>query len=622
MDHSESSVIKLIQGGDRSKWIARSNRDLKFFTGNEMKRITSNYRTVLGRGGFGEVYEGVLEDGSIVAVKRLIHNVKGSFAKELFVHRKINHKNVVRLIGYCIDENSLTMVTEYIPKGNLSGALHKDNIPISLDTRLRVAIECAEALGYMHSEMYTRVIHGDVKPANILLDDKLGAKISDFGISRLVNTENTLYTLNVVGSLGYVDPLFAQDGRLTAMSDDYSFGVVLLELITRKKARTENGEMHLVGTFTQALAKGARRVREMFDAEIATPSDMKTVEEIAKLAGKCLTLELNKRPDMLEVAERLRKLGKVPLQRQEGMFSWSRRRKKQQSPAQTCAAQSPSRQSITSWNGSVISFSSAAAALSSDLEDVLDSSAEALGKGTVGTTYKVALDNGSVIAVKRLEGVELPKEEFEQRMAAIGAIECGNIVPLLGYYFTDEDKFVSYLYMPMGSLAKALHGDQAKPMDWDQRLCILSNVVEAAEFIHSLGPLSCHGNIKSSNVLLEDTHIARLSEHGLGTLRPFSKASGYRAPEVTDQKNVSQKADVYSFGILMLELFTRKAPVNEARPEEGVDLLRLVSSVAREKWVTQVLDTEFRLPDGDGEMELIILQLHSSPLTAAVTMPT
>jgi serine/threonine protein kinase len=311
--------------------------------------------------------------------------------------------------------------------------------------------------------MYTRVIHGDVKPENILLDDMLGAKISDFGISRLVNTESALYTLNVVGSLGYMDPLFAQDGRLTAMSDVYSFGVVLLELITRKKARTENGEMNLVATFTQALAKGARRVREMFDAEIATSSDMKTVEEIAKLAAKCLTLELNKRPEMLEVAERLRKLG-IPLERQERRFSWSWRRKKQQSTTQASADgddSRSSRQSITSWNGSVISFSSAMPdAGVSDLEDVLEgASAEALGKGTLGTTYKVALDNGSVIAVKRLEDVDLPKEEFEQRMAAIGAIECGSTLPLLGYHFTNEDKFVSYLYMPMGSLAKALHGN-------------------------------------------------------------------------------------------------------------------------------------------------------------------
>jgi serine/threonine protein kinase len=311
MDYPDIVVRDLIQGSDRSKWIAHSNHNVKCFTEDDIIRFTNNYETMLGRGGFGEVYEGVLDDKSVVAVKRFINNVKEDFAKELTVHREINHRNVVRLVGYCLGENALMMVTEYIPNGNLSDALHGDNIPVSLDTRLRIAIECAEALGYMHSQMYTQVIHGDIKPANILLDDGLKAKISDFGISRLVNTENTLYTLNVIGSIGYMDPLFAQNGRLTAKSDVYSFGVVLLELITRRRARTEGGGIGLVGSFTDSLSKGLRHVREMFDPAIATSSDMKTIEEIAKLIGKCLRMQIDKRPEMLVVAERLRSLRKA-----------------------------------------------------------------------------------------------------------------------------------------------------------------------------------------------------------------------------------------------------------------------------------------------------------------------
>jgi len=113
----------------------------------------------------------------------------------------------------------------------------------------------------MHSHMYTHVIHGDIKPANILLDGKFHAKLTDFGISRLVNTDKTLYTENVVGSIGYMDPSFARDGLLTSKSDVYSFGVVLLELIARKKAITVVDNVNIVSAFTNALARGTRGVR-------------------------------------------------------------------------------------------------------------------------------------------------------------------------------------------------------------------------------------------------------------------------------------------------------------------------------------------------------------------------
>ncbi|VAI23544.1 unnamed protein product [Triticum turgidum subsp. durum] len=215
MDLRESMVPDMIQRDDRSKWLSHSNHNIKSFTEDEIRRITSNYETIIGKGGFEEVCKGVLQDGRTVAVKRFIRNEEENFAKELKVHCEINHKNVVRLIGYCAEENALMIVSEYISKGNLSDVLHHECIPITLDTRLRIAVECSEALCYMHSQMYTQVIHGDIKPANILLDDNFNAKVSDFGISRLVNTDSTLFTDRVIGSIGYTDPLFARSGHLT-----------------------------------------------------------------------------------------------------------------------------------------------------------------------------------------------------------------------------------------------------------------------------------------------------------------------------------------------------------------------------------------------------------------------
>ncbi|VAH53120.1 unnamed protein product [Triticum turgidum subsp. durum] len=646
-------VTQLIQEEHRLKWIARSNHDVKCFTEHEITRFTDNYKSVIGKGAFGEVYEGVLEDKTMIAIKRFICNVKENFAKELIVHREINHKNVVRLIGYCVDEDALMVITEYIPKGNLSNILHQDITPIALDTRLRIAIECAEALGYMHSQMYTQVIHGDIKPANILLDDELRAKISDFGISRLVNTENTLYTLNVIGSIGYMDPLFAQNSRLTAKSDVYSFGVVLLELITRKKARTEDGEIGLVESFIQSLSKGFRRVREMFDPEIATSSDMKTIEEIAKLAGKCLRMQHDKRPEMLEVAERLRKLRKVAHQVQEKptLFPWGRKNKlalaeipslesssssqngrtvarTEKTPSQESSGSTPKTRIVAPAKplsplshliiqnvGTSIVWS-AMTGQWFDLKDLLGASTEVLGKGTVGTTYRATLDSGYELVVKRLKDVDLGEAIFGRLVMLFGTIQNKHVAPLLWYYCSKDEKLLVYNVIPLGSLAKALHGDQGSgpaPLDWEQRLAISLAAAHGVQAIHLAGPSSCHGNIKSSNILLTGTHDACVSEHGLITLGIYSNASGYRAPEVTHNRWVSQKSDVYSFGILLLELLTRKSPLgNRFQDDRGVDLPRWVCSITPEEWRAEVFDVELLArgqKDGKEECMVRLMQL-------------
>ncbi|GJN38945.1 hypothetical protein PR202_gb28028 [Eleusine coracana subsp. coracana] len=176
----------------------------------------------------------------------------------------------------------------------------------------------------MHSQMYGQVIHGDIKPANILLDESLNAKISDFGISKLLSTDKTLYTTHVIGSIGYMDPFFVRTGRLTSKSDVYSFGVVLLELISRRKAIDDDGTISLTEDFTRALSK-KKKIRELFDVEIADVDNMKILEQIGKLAAKCLAMEIDIRPEMKDVAECLRVLRKSQYQREDkvALFRWA-----------------------------------------------------------------------------------------------------------------------------------------------------------------------------------------------------------------------------------------------------------------------------------------------------------
>ncbi|MBA0560650.1 hypothetical protein Golob_017534 [Gossypium lobatum] len=234
-----------------------------------------------------------------------------------------------------------------------------------------------------------------------------------------------------------------------------------------------------------------------------------------------------------------------------------------------------------------------------DLEDLLRASAEVLGKGTFGTAYKATLEMGVVVAVKRLKDVTVSEKEFKEKMEVVGSMDHQNLVPLRAYYFSADEKLLVYDYMPMGSLSSLLHGNRGSgrtPLNWDTRSGIALGAARGIEYLHSKGPGISHGNIKSSNVLLTTSYEARVSDFGLAqlagpTLTP-NRVDGYRAPEVTDANKVSQKADVYSFGILLLELLTGKAPTHALLNEEGIDLPRWVQSIVREDWTSEVFDVE------------------------------
>ncbi|XP_020114411.1 probable inactive receptor kinase RLK902 [Ananas comosus] len=251
-----------------------------------------------------------------------------------------------------------------------------------------------------------------------------------------------------------------------------------------------------------------------------------------------------------------------------------------------------------------------------DLEDLLRASAEVLGKGTFGTTYKAVLEMGPVVAVKRLKDSNLPEREFRDKIGAVASLDHPNLVPLQAFYFSKDEKLLVYEYVSMGSLSSSLHGNRGSgrtPLDWVARSGIALAAAKAIQYIHSTSPKASHGNIKSSNVLLSGPSEARVSDHGLahlvGLAAAPTRASGYRAPEVTDLRKISQKADVYSFGVLLMELLTGKAPAHAVLNDEGVDLPRWVQSVVREEWTAEVFDVEL-LRDQHVEQEMMeLLQL-------------
>ncbi|GJS56583.1 probable inactive receptor kinase RLK902 [Tanacetum coccineum] len=227
-----------------------------------------------------------------------------------------------------------------------------------------------------------------------------------------------------------------------------------------------------------------------------------------------------------------------------------------------------------------------------DLEDLLRASTEVLGKGTFGTTYKAVLEMGFAVAVKRLKDVTMGDKEFKEKIEDVGAMDNENLVPLRAYYCNGEEKLLVYDYMPMGSLSALLHGNRGAgrtPLNWETRSAIALGAARGITYLHAQGSTVSHGNIKSSNILLTTSYEARVSDFGLAQLvgpnATPTRVDGYRAPEVTDIRKVSQKADVYSFGVLLLELLTGKAPTHALLNEEGVDLPRRGFTVVSKKSV-------------------------------------
>ncbi|KAG8090393.1 hypothetical protein GUJ93_ZPchr0011g27640 [Zizania palustris] len=194
------------------------------------------------------------------------------------------------------------LVFEYIPKGSLHDVLHgngngaKQNL--TLEKRLAVAIGSAEALDYMHSSASQKILHGDVKSGNILLDDCFVPKVSDFGISRLMTIEKD-HTNKIIGDIGYIDPVYLATGILTEKSDVYSFGVVLLELITGKKPKYD-GNNSLKINFVKSYMSDSR-AREMFDDDLASPEANECLDMIGKIVVQSLKEDVDERPTMKQV---------------------------------------------------------------------------------------------------------------------------------------------------------------------------------------------------------------------------------------------------------------------------------------------------------------------------------
>lgn len=213
-----------------------------FFSYEELMEITSGFsrQNILGEGGFGCVYQGWLPEGKSVAVKQLKAGSgqgEREFKAEVEIISRVHHRHLVSLVGYCVSEHHRLLIYEFVPNKTLEHHLHSGNgVPVlDWSKRLKIALGAAKGLAYLHEDCHPRIIHRDIKSANILLDDAFEAQVADFGLAKLTNDTHTHVSTRVMGTFGYMAPEYASSGKLTDRSDVFSFGVVLLELITGRK---------------------------------------------------------------------------------------------------------------------------------------------------------------------------------------------------------------------------------------------------------------------------------------------------------------------------------------------------------------------------------------------------
>ncbi|GLT94574.1 hypothetical protein SLE2022_123080 [Rubroshorea leprosula] len=293
---------------------------IRIFSEAELMKATNNYdpSQFLGEGGFGSVYKAVLADNIEVAVKKAKEvdktRINQEFQHEIGIVSQVNHKNVVKLLGLCLETKVPLLVYEFISKGTLYHHIHdkRSHVLRSWKNRLRIAAETALALDYLHSLADPPIIHGDVKSMNILLDDHYTAKVSDFGASVLISPNQTGIGSKIQGTLGYLDPEYLMTGNLTAKSDVYSFGVVLVELLTGEKPASgvRDGEKrNIIQYFILCVEDG--RIAQVLNFEPADDGEMEEVEAVAELVKRCLNGSGLRRPTMKEVAEELARLKKL-----------------------------------------------------------------------------------------------------------------------------------------------------------------------------------------------------------------------------------------------------------------------------------------------------------------------
>ncbi|KAL2905582.1 Proline-rich receptor-like protein kinase PERK4 [Bienertia sinuspersici] len=284
------------------------------FTYQDLATATNGFdrSRMLGQGGFGYVHKGVLPNGKEIAVKSLKSGSgqgEREFQSEVEIISRVHHRHLVSLVGYCIASGQRMLVYEFVPNGTLEYHLHKRG-ELDFPTRLRIALGSAKGLAYLHEDCHPRIIHRDIKASNILLDENYEAMVADFGLAKLTSDTNSHVSTRVMGTFGYLAPEYASSGKLTEKSDVFSYGVMLLEIITGRRPVDPNMnymEDSLVDWSRPLLAKALENgsYHEFVDPRMEGNFDPHLMKRMVACAAASIRHSAKRRPKMSQICRAL-----------------------------------------------------------------------------------------------------------------------------------------------------------------------------------------------------------------------------------------------------------------------------------------------------------------------------
>ncbi|OMP05892.1 hypothetical protein COLO4_08478 [Corchorus olitorius] len=566
-------------------------------------------KLIIGKSRYGHVYRGTIYDGGIVAVTRLENKSHQGFELPRLTQAQflcqLRHPHLVSFIDFCNEQKEMILVYEYARRGSLSNHLYSTYARLNWKQRLEICIGAACGLHYLHAGAKRVVVHRDIKPTIILLDDQWSCKLSGFGLSKLgplsMSKDSIRMESQVVGTYGYAAPEYVASRVVTEKCDIYSFGVVLFEVLCGRRVfdRTLPKNQQFMLKWVSELGREGT-IYNAVDPYLKGKIAPECFNKYLEIARDCVHYDGNERPAMgevelsLELALELQKKADSEMQGianngecmyEEASFCTyfdlysdyyaNRNRKKSRSSA---GIQWPERQFSASAlpEGICREFSLAEikAATKNFHKDLI------LGQGGFGPIYRGTIDGGNGttidVAIKRYykkshEGLE----EFRTEVQLLCQLRHPHLVCLIGFCVDQNEKILVHEYVSRRSLSHHLCGNDYVPLDWKRRLEICIGAARGIHHLHTGAKrVVIHRDITSTNILIDEEWCCKISDFGLSKIVPrsMSKASirvesdvkgsfGYLDPEYYHTQYLSEKSDVYSFGVVLLEVLCGREPI-------------------------------------------------------------